>query len=81
MLEAQDKNIATIAEGMADIHPRIVKLEKTVDSLGEDMKLIKPAVQKNTKDIEAIRATLDSHTKTLERIEKRLDVAEARLST
>ena len=41
LLEAQDRKITTIAEGMADIHPRIVRVETKVDALGEDVKDLK----------------------------------------
>lgn len=81
LLEAQEKNIAFIAEGMADIHPRIVRLEKTAASLTEDMKLLRPAVQKNTASIHQILKDLADMKAGIERIEKKVDHLDERLST
>ena len=71
MLEAQGHEITVIAEGFADVHPRIVRIETAVASLVEDMKLMIPAVQSNTKDSQEIK-------KGIERLEGRLTAVETR---
>jgi archaellum component FlaC len=58
MLEAQDKKISTIAEGIADSHPRIVRLEKTVDTLAEDMKFVRVALKTLTTDMKDVKDRL-----------------------
>ena len=62
LFESQEKKITFIAEGMADIHPRIVRLEEFVASLTEDMGLLKPAVQR----IERRLSSVDERLKTVE---------------
>jgi len=81
MLEAQDKNITVIAEGFADIRPRIVRMEKSIESLVEVTNLMLPAIQGATKDIREIKLEVQDNTKAIGRIETRLDTLDERLKT
>ena len=88
LLEAIQKEIGMIAEGMADVHPRVVKLETSVQSLVDDMALLKSAVQANTRGIQANTEDIQENTKDikeikvhLERIESRLEAMDERLKT
>jgi len=85
VFEDQDKKLTVIAENVGALRSEFTTFKMALDDVAGDVKLLKPAVQKNTQDIEAIKATLDhhtnileDHTKALERVEKRLDLAEAK---
>jgi chromosome segregation ATPase len=88
LLEAMGKEIRAVAEGMVDLHPRIVRLEAAVASLTEDMKLLKSAVESLSEDMRWLKSAVQSLSEDMkllkpcvERIEKRLESAEAKLAT
>jgi chromosome segregation ATPase len=73
LLEAMREEIRIIAEGVADVQPRLMGVEETVGSLLQEEKLLrvfvettKNATDANTRAIQELRRLVESHTKMLE---------------
>jgi len=72
LLEKLEKDIGLVAEGVVDVNRKMTAMASQLKTVAEDVAIVKPAVQKNTKDIDEIR-------KDVREIKNRLSLAEAKL--